>query len=101
MPGIGRGGAVGTKFRMTLGFNFFFKFQLLIFLKLKQFNLCLGLPVGAVVNCCDNTGAKALKVISVMGIKGRLNRLPSACVGDLVMVCPKIIFSINISVFYY
>lgn len=42
--------------------------------------------MAAVVNCCDNTGAKALKVISVMGIKGRLNRMPSAGVGDLVMV---------------
>ena len=48
-----------------------------------------GLPVGAVVNCADNTGAKSLMVISVWGIKGRLNRLPSACVGDLVMASCK------------
>ena len=44
-----------------------------------------GLPNAAVVNCADNTGAKNLKVISVTCKKGRLNRLPSACVGDLVM----------------
>jgi len=63
----GRGGAVGTKFRMTL-----------------------GLPAGAVVNCADNTGAKSLEIISVYGIKGRLNRLPSATIGDLVMAsCRK------------
>ena len=48
-------------------------------------NIITGLPVAAVLNCCDNTGAKNLKVISVTCKKGRLNRLPSACVGDLVM----------------
>jgi large subunit ribosomal protein L23e len=49
-----------------------------------------GLPVAAVVNCADNTGAKALKIISVYGVKGHLNRLPSASVGDLVMAsCTK------------
>jgi large subunit ribosomal protein L23e len=64
--GKGRGGAVGTKFRMTL-----------------------GLPVGAVVNCADNTGAKSLEIIAVSGIKGRMNRLPSATAGDLVMASCK------------
>uniref|UniRef100_A0A5B7CB49 Putative 60S ribosomal protein L23 n=1 Tax=Davidia involucrata TaxID=16924 RepID=A0A5B7CB49_DAVIN len=58
----GRGGSAGNKFRMSL-----------------------GLPVAATVNCADNTGAKNLYIISVKGIKGRLNRLPSACVGDMVM----------------
>ncbi len=33
----------------------------------------------------DNTGAKNLHIIAVGGIKGRLNRLPSASVGDMVM----------------
>ncbi|CAD6205289.1 unnamed protein product [Miscanthus lutarioriparius] len=42
--------------------------------------MSLGLPVAATVNCADNTGAKNLYIISVKGIKGRLNRLPSACV---------------------
>lgn len=45
--------------------------------------------MGAVVNCADNTGAKALEIIAVNGIKGRLNRLPSATVGDLVMASCK------------
>mmetsp|Transcript_11592 Transcript_11592/g.11970 ORF Transcript_11592/g.11970 Transcript_11592/m.11970 type:complete len:140 (+) Transcript_11592:51-470(+) len=62
----GRGGAQGTKFRMTL-----------------------GLPNGAVLNCCDNTGAKSLMVISVVGVHGRQNRLPAATVGDLVMAACK------------
>ncbi|XP_050222824.1 uncharacterized protein LOC126672918 [Mercurialis annua] len=49
----------------------------------------LNLPVAATVNCADNTGAKNLYIISVKGIKGRLNRLPSACVGDMVMATVK------------
>ena len=40
MPG--RAGSTGTKFRITL-----------------------ALPVGAVINCADNTGAKNLYIISV------------------------------------
>ncbi|XP_031482306.2 60S ribosomal protein L23 [Nymphaea colorata] len=62
----GRGGSAGNKFRMSL-----------------------GLPVAATVNCADNTGAKNLYIISVKGIKGRLNRLPSACIGDMVMATVK------------
>ena len=62
----GRGGASGGKFRITL-----------------------ALPVGAVMNCADNTGAKNLYIIAVHGIKGRLNRLPSAGSGDMVMATVK------------
>ena len=47
----GRGGAAGAKFRMSL-----------------------ACPVGAVMNCADNTGGKNLYVIAVYGIRGRLNR---------------------------
>ena len=51
--------------------------------------LNLGLPVGAVVNCADNTGVKNLYIISVKGIKGGLNRLPSAASGDLELATVK------------
>uniref|UniRef100_A0A8C5LEP9 Large ribosomal subunit protein uL14 n=1 Tax=Jaculus jaculus TaxID=51337 RepID=A0A8C5LEP9_JACJA len=54
-----------------------------------KFWISLGLPVGAVINCVDNTGAKNLYAISVKGIKGRLNRLPAAGVGDMVMATVK------------
>eukprot|EP00002_Diphylleia_rotans_P006692 TRINITY_DN16065_c0_g1_i1.p2 TRINITY_DN16065_c0_g1~~TRINITY_DN16065_c0_g1_i1.p2 ORF type:complete len:142 (-),score=18.92 TRINITY_DN16065_c0_g1_i1:39-464(-) len=54
-----------------------------------KFHMSLALPVGAVMNCADNTGAKNLYVISVVGIKGRLNRLPSASAGDMVMASVK------------
>merc|ERR1712113_87604 len=48
-----------------------------------------GLPVGAVLNCADNSGAKNLYIMSVAGIKGRLNRLPAAGVGDMVICTVK------------
>ncbi|XP_020271684.1 60S ribosomal protein L23-like [Asparagus officinalis] len=51
--------------------------------------MSLSLSVAATVNCADNTGAKNLYIISVKGIKGRLNRLLSACVGDMVMAKVK------------
>merc|ERR1711950_24972 len=62
----GRGGAAGAKFRISL-----------------------ACPVGAVMNCADNTGAKNLFVIAVYGIRGRLNRLPAAASGDMVLATVK------------
>ncbi|BGO92878.1 60S ribosomal protein L23A [Rhodotorula toruloides] len=56
--GRGRGGSAGNKFRMTL-----------------------ALPVGAVMNCADNSGAKNLYVIAVTRSGARLNRLPAAAAG--------------------
>ncbi|KAJ1836964.1 60S ribosomal protein L23 [Coemansia sp. RSA 2703] len=47
--------------------------------------MTLGLPVGAVINCADNSGAKNLNIIAVAGVKGRLSRLPAAGVGDLLV----------------
>lgn len=65
MP-TGRGGTAGAKFRISL-----------------------ALPVGAVMNCADNTGGKNLFVIAVNGIKGRLNRLPAAGAGDMIVATVK------------
>uniref|UniRef100_A0A0R3SX74 Large ribosomal subunit protein uL14 n=1 Tax=Hymenolepis diminuta TaxID=6216 RepID=A0A0R3SX74_HYMDI len=62
----GRGGSSGGKFRITL-----------------------ALPTGAVINCADNTGAKNLYVIAVFGVRGRLNRLPSAATGDSIVCSVK------------
>ena len=45
-----------------------------------------GLPTGSVVKCSDNSGARELRIIQVIGYKGRLRRLPTASVGDLVAV---------------
>lgn len=54
-----------------------------------KYRMTLGLPVAAVMNCADNTGAKNLYIISVIGIKGRMNRYPAAGVGDMVMATVK------------
>jgi len=45
-----------------------------------------GIPVGSVVRCADNTGARELRIIQVMAYGGRLRRVPSAAVGDMVVV---------------
>lgn len=85
----------------------------------NKFRMTLGLPVGAVMNCADNSGAKnlyvrspsagpdapwsaprkeadfaqtdppRLQVISVIGFGARLNRLPAAAAGDMVMASVK------------
>uniref|UniRef100_A0A8C5KZR1 Large ribosomal subunit protein uL14 n=1 Tax=Jaculus jaculus TaxID=51337 RepID=A0A8C5KZR1_JACJA len=54
-----------------------------------KFRISLGLPVGAMINCADNIGAKNLYIISVKGIKGCLNRLPDAGVDDMVIATVK------------
>lgn len=41
------------------------------------------------MNCCDNSGARNLYIVSVKGIGARLNRLPAAGVGDMVMATVK------------
>lgn len=55
----------------------------------SKFKTTCGLPVAAVMNCADNTGAKNLFVISVKGTQGRLNRLPKATIGDMVVASCK------------
>ena len=65
-PNKGRAGRVGSKMRVTLGLN-----------------------VAATLNCADNSGAKNIYIIAVYGIKGHLSRLPSASVGDNVLVSVK------------
>ena len=45
-----------------------------------------GLPVGAIIRCADNTGARKLRIVQVLGCKGRLRRVASAAVGDMVVV---------------
>jgi len=51
--------------------------------------LSKGVTVGTRLTCADNTGAKVIEIIAVKGFKGRLNRYPSASVGDMVIVSVK------------
>ena len=55
----------------------------------NKYRISLGLPNAAVMNCADNTGAKNLYIIAVFGIGGRLNRMPAACPGDMVLATVK------------
>ncbi len=48
-----------------------------------------AIPVYANLTCADNTGAKIVQVVQVNRYKGRLSRLPTASVGDLVTVVVK------------
>ena len=46
--------------------------------------MSLACPVGAVMNCADNTGGKNLYVIAVYGIRGRLNRQVEAMISSIL-----------------
>jgi large subunit ribosomal protein L14 len=48
-----------------------------------------GIPHGAVVVACDNSGAKELKITSVFGSKTVKGRYPAARVGDMVTAAVK------------
>ncbi len=48
-----------------------------------------GLPRGARIDCVDNSGAKVVEVISVIGYHGVRRRYPTAALGDLVVCSVK------------
>jgi large subunit ribosomal protein L14 len=48
-----------------------------------------ALPIGAKLVCADNTGAKIVKIICVLGYKGRRRRIGSAGVGNFIEVTVK------------
>ena len=48
-----------------------------------------GLPVGARMDCIDNTGAKVLQLVMTPKLKGTHRRYPKAGVGDLVIISVK------------
>ncbi len=48
-----------------------------------------GLSHGSIVDTCDNSGAKTVKIVSVIGRKTRKGRYPDCGVSDLVLVSVK------------
>lgn len=48
-----------------------------------------SIPLNAVINCADNTGAKTLRVVMVAKAKTRLSRYPAASVGDRIICVVK------------
>jgi large subunit ribosomal protein L14 len=58
-------------------------------MKAIKASMTRAIPAGSIVHTCDNSGAKVLKVFTVVGMKTRKGRLPAAGVGDLVMASVK------------
>lgn len=48
-----------------------------------------GIPIGANLPVCDNSGAKEIRVFSVKGLKTVKGRYPAAGVGDMVLASVK------------
>lgn len=48
-----------------------------------------GLPVGARLECVDNTGAKVLQIVMTPKLKGTHRRYPKAGVGDMIIISVK------------
>ena len=44
-----------------------------------------ALPIGSEVETCDNSGAKVVRIITIMGSKTTKGRVPAGGVADLVM----------------
>eukprot|EP00913_Durusdinium_trenchii_P001107 g1015.t1 len=54
-----------------------------------KMRMAQGCSVATLLNCADNSGAKNLYIIAVIGIGGRLNKLPNCSPGDLVLCSVK------------
>ena len=44
----------------------------------QKYKMTLGLPVAALLNCADNSGAKNLYIVAVKERGAALNKIPSA-----------------------
>ena len=44
-----------------------------------------GIPVGSLLNTCDNSGAKVVRIFTVVGLQTTKGRRPAGGVADLVM----------------
>ncbi len=58
-------------------------------MKAVKARIVRGLPMGAFVNTCDNSGAKLIRIFSVKHGKPVRRRKPSAGIGDLVLASVK------------
>ena len=58
-------------------------------MKAVKARITKGLPLQAYVVACDNSGAKMVKIVSVKNQKTSRGRIPTAGVGDMVLVTVK------------
>lgn len=54
-------------------------------MKAIKSNVTGALPTGSIIETCDNSGAKVIKIFTVVGKKTTKGKVPSAGVADLVM----------------
>lgn len=52
-------------------------------------NVVKTLVPGCLLNCADNSGAKVISIINVIGRRGKHARYPAAGVGDIVVASVK------------
>jgi len=58
-------------------------------MKAIKANITHGLPVGSEVETCDNSGAKVIRIFTIVGAKTVQGRRASGGVADLVMASVK------------
>ena len=58
-------------------------------MKAGKANVTRALPVGTVMDTCENSGAKVVEIIAVIGYKGVRKRQPRAGIGDIVVASVK------------
>ena len=58
-------------------------------MKAVKASVTRAIPVGSELHTCDNSGAKVIKVFTIVGMKTRKGRVPAAGVGDIVMASVK------------
>jgi large subunit ribosomal protein L14 len=58
-------------------------------MKAMTSNVTRVLPIGARLQCVDNTGAREIEIVSVKGYKGVRRRLATAGVGDMIVISVK------------
>merc|ERR1719498_1791410 len=57
--------------------------------KAAKLKMSVGCCVATLMNCADNSGAKNLYIVAVVGIGGRLNKIPQGAPGDMCLVTCK------------
>ena len=61
----------------------------MILMKAVKARVTKAIPLGAIIETCDNSGAKRIRIFAVKGHKTTKGQLPAAGVGDLVLASVK------------
>ncbi|MEM3408316.1 MAG: uL14 family ribosomal protein [Candidatus Micrarchaeia archaeon] len=58
-------------------------------MKALQSKIPKSLPIGAIINCDDNSGAKVVQIIGMLKAPTKRRRKPSVGIGDVAIVAVK------------